>query len=218
MKYSDNHTVYINKNGKEVPSATTVLKILNKPAVVRWANYLGFSHLDVDNVLSDAAALGTLIHDLINSILSHSLIIYISNPEISDTTVFSYINRFKIWLNSNTVKPIFLEKSFTSDLFGGTLDFYGEVNGKKTIIDFKTSKKIRVTMFFQLALYCVLLEERGFIVEQVGILLVNPKNKDEKYISRENLQEYIDFALKLVELFHSYFDLNDKYKWNEPIT
>lgn len=217
MKYSVNHTVYINDEGNEVPSATTILKILNKPAIVKWANYLGFNHLDIDSVLHEAANLGTLIHDLINSILSQSLIIYISNPQIPDSTVFSYINRFKIWLSTNTIKPIFLEKSFSSRLFGGTLDFYGEINGKKTILDFKTSKKIRVSMFFQLALYCVLLEERGYEVEQVGILLVNPKNRDEKYISREELQEYIDFALKLVELFHSYFNLNDKYKWNEPM-
>lgn len=217
MKYSKNHTVYYNKKGNEIPSATTILKILNKPSIVKWANYLGFKNLDVDSVVNEAAELGTVVHDLINSILLKALIIYIPDPKIPEYVLYSYINRFKIWLNTNVVEPIFLEKSFSSELFGGTVDFYGIINGKKTILDFKTSKKIRITMFFQLALYCILLEEKGYKVEQVGILLVNPKYKDEKYISREELYPYIDFARKLVELFHSYYDLNDKDKWNESI-
>ena len=217
MKYSKNHTVYYNDNGNEVPSATTILKILNKPALVKWANYLGFRSLDVDAVLNESAELGTLIHDLIHSILCKHLIVFIPSEKHPNWLIYSYIKKFKTWLNTNTVEPIILEKSFSTDNFGGTVDFYGKINGKYTILDFKTSKKIHITMFIQLALYCILLEKHGYTVEQVGILLVNNKNDGEKFISREELEPYVEFAKGLVGVFHSYYNLNDKYKWNEFI-
>jgi len=211
------HTIYKNSLGQEVPSATTVLKILNKPQLVKWANYLGFKSLDVDSVLNESAALGTLVHDLINSILSKYLIIYIPDGIIPSDVVFSYINRFKIWLKTNNVEPILLEKSITSDKVGGTIDFYGKINGKLTLLDFKTSKKIRLSMFFQLAIYVILLEELGYEIEQVGILLVNPKYKDEKYIARKDFEKYVTFARRLIDLFHSYYNLNNEDKWEESI-
>ena len=215
----DSHTKYYNTHGIEVPSATTILKLLNKPQLVKWANYLGFNSLNVDSVLNEASTLGTHIHNLINAILNNYYIIYINREELPSDVVYSYINRFKQWLNINTLEPILLEKSITSDKFGGTLDCYGILNGKYTIIDFKTSKKIYLTMFFQLALYTILLEEKGYPVEQVGILLVNPKitSNNEKYIDREKLQPYIDFVKKLVDLFHDYDFINKSDKWNNNI-
>lgn len=212
-----NHTMYFNKNGQEIPSATTILKILNKPQLVKWANYLGFKHLDVDSVLDESATLGTAVHRFINSILMNYYIIYVPDGIIPTKVLYSYLNRFKIWLKTNDVKPILLERSISSEKFGGTVDFYGEINGKLTILDFKTSKKIRISMFFQLALYVILLEELGYKVEQVGILLVNPKHKDEKYIQREDFQPYIDFVKGLVDLFHSYYTINNEDKWGESI-
>lgn len=212
-----NHTMYFNKCGEEVPSVTTVLKLLNKPQLVKWANYLGFHNLNVDSVLEESATLGTLIHSLINSILSKHLIIYIPDGNIPTKLIYSYINRFKIWYNTNNIEPIFLEKSISSDRFGGTIDFYGKVNEKYTIIDFKTSKKIRLSMFFQLAFYTILLEELGYEVEQVGILLVNPKFKDEKYIERKDFEKYIIFVKGLLDIFHNYFSINNEDNWGEKI-
>lgn len=217
MGNENEHTRYYNKSGKEVPSATTVLKLLNKPALIPWANYLGFKHIDVDEVLNESAKLGTTVHWLINAFLEKSLIIYVPRPDIPTKLISSYFRSFKTWYNTNQVEPILLEKSFSSDLVGGTLDFYGIINGKKTLLDFKTSKKIRLSMFFQLAIYTMLLEENGYDVEQVGILLVNNRYRGEKYLSREELDPYIRFVKELINLFHSYKLINNNDKWNEPI-
>ena len=223
MAYSTNHTLYYNKKGVEVPSATTILKILNKPSLVKWANYLGFKRLHVDEIVDEAARLGTTVHDLINSTLNNEYIIYIERDDIPTYLVQMYMMRFKRWLNVNDVKPILLEKSLTSELFGGTIDFYGIIGRendptpKYTILDFKTSKSIHMSMFFQLAMYCILLEEHGYKVEQAGILLVNNKNDDEKFISREELEPYIQAVSKLIDFFHEYYTINDKFNWKEPI-
>ena len=49
MHYTTGHTVYKNKYKKEVPSVTTILKILNKPALQKWANSLGFKRQKLDD-------------------------------------------------------------------------------------------------------------------------------------------------------------------------
>lgn len=76
MKYSS-HAEYIRPDGIEVPSATTLLKIINKPSLSKWANYLGFKHLNVDAVLDDYSRFGTLVHEMINSFLNNGIYIYI---------------------------------------------------------------------------------------------------------------------------------------------
>lgn len=217
MGYSGTHTTYYNSKGEEVPSATTILKILNKPSLIHWANGLGFRHLNVDTVLEDSAQFGILIHDIVRSILLGHYIIYIKDDNISDKKIYSSIKSFKDWLAVNNVEPIYQEKSFVSDKVAGTIDFYGKINDKYTILDFKTSKQIRLSMFFQLAIYCLLVEEAGQQVDQVGILLVNPTARDEKFIDRTELDKYVSFVKSLIDLFHSYYAINNDDKWYEII-
>lgn len=215
MKYSS-HTEYIRPDGIEVPSATTLLKIINKPALSKWANYLGFKHLNVDAVLDDYSRFGTLVHEMINSFLNDGIYIYIHMGDINLTELKGALKSFREWYDNNKVEPIYLEKKFVSSRYGGTVDFYGKVNGKYTIIDFKTSKKIRMTMFIQLALYTMLLEEKGEKVEQVGILLCNATHKDIKIISRKELDKYIDLAKKLIDFFEVYYNVNE-LDWGDKI-
>jgi len=217
LKYTETHKAYYNDRGVEIPSATTILKILNKPALVKWANYLGFKRQNVDDVLEETSKLGSLIHLLIEGIISKKYILFIPIDNIDRATVFKYLNNFFTWFNNNDIEPIFQEKEFVSELFGGTVDFYGKVNGKYTIVDFKTSKQIRLTMFIQLALYTILLELRGYTVEQVGIVLANDKNNATKFIDRNSLEPYIKFAYKIVDFYHSYYNLNEQTEWSEYI-
>lgn len=217
MKYSKDHTIYYNSNGDEIPSATTILKILNKPSLSKWANYLGFMRLRVDTVLDDYSRFGTLVHEMISCFLQNHMYIFINEGKVNLSELYGALKTFKDWYNDNSVEVIFSEKQFSSDKYGGTVDFYGKVNGKYTIIDFKTSKKIRISMFIQLALYTMLLEEKGYKVEQVGIVLCNAQHKDTKYITRDELNKYINFAKSLVDLFHTYYNLNESDNWGESI-
>ena len=51
-KYSD-HSTYINKKEVEVPSVTTIIKLLNKPFIAKWANSLGWKRQSYDKVLEE---------------------------------------------------------------------------------------------------------------------------------------------------------------------
>ena len=216
MKYSS-HNEYINKEGEEVPSVTTILKILNKPSLVKWANYLGFKRQKVEDILEQTSTIGTAVHDMLESYIMKKPFRYVENKFYTRSLLGQFLDKFMTWESENELDVEFMEKKFISDKFGGTIDLYGTLNGKKTIIDFKTSKKVHGAMFLQLGAYCYMLEENGYDVEQVGIMIVNADKVELKYFTREHIQSYIDVILTMTELFHQWYTLTEIDKWDKPI-
>ena len=56
------HTIYKKADGTRVPSATTYLGVLAKPALIHWAWELGVQGLDYRKVRDQAGETGTLGH------------------------------------------------------------------------------------------------------------------------------------------------------------
>lgn len=217
MKYS-NHSVYINNENEEVPSVTTILKILNKPFLSKWANILGFKREKIEDVLEKSSILGTQVHKIIECYLLKKYYIYADiEDKITKNDIIKHFNCFVNWTKNHNIDPIFMEKKFCSKLFGGTVDFYGNVDGKLTILDFKTSKKLYPTMFLQLGAYTYMLEEKGYVVEKVAIVIVNSDKCFHKEIEREKIQKYIDVFLMLANLFHAWYVLNITDGWGDII-
>jgi len=218
-KYNKNHTIYINDKNIEVPSVTTILQLLNKPKLLKWVNYLGFKRQNYELVLQDYSNIGTLVHYIINCILSNQLIDKdLINKKYSNlyhvlNSNFLHIKAFNIWRELHTIKPIYLEESLTSEKFGGTIDFYGKIDNKLTILDFKTSKDFYSTMFLQLAGYCILIEEKGLEVDNVGILIINNSGYKERIFTRGKINKYIEVFKNLLSLFHLWYDLNHNDEW-----
>lgn len=213
MIYSTTHTVYKNNDNKEIPSVTTILKILNKPALIKWANYLGYKRQSVDAVLEDTSYIGTTVHCALTAFLQNKQFILINGRSCGKTLLKSYLNSFFDWYKKHEIKTEFMEKKFISEKFGGTIDFYGKIDSKYTILDFKTSKSIYSSMFLQLAAYCIMLEEHGHKVEQVILLGVNENKYNEKILTRKELQKYIDTFKLLTDVFHKWFDINIEDGW-----
>jgi len=93
---------------------------------------------------------------------------------------------FYEWLKNNDLKPIHLEKPFVSEKYqyGGTIDCYAMLNGKPTLLDFKTSSGIWPEMLHQVAGgYYQLLKEAGLEVEQIRILRIG-RSEDEGFEDR----------------------------------
>lgn len=208
MKYSK-HAEYKNEFGREVPSVTTILKILNKPALCKWANYLGFKRQNIDKVLEESANKGTEVHFMLNAFLFKKKFIYIDGKGVDKNYLTVVLDNFITWLNGHTLKPILGEEPITSYLYGGTVDLYCELDGKKTILDFKTSKNFYSSMFLQLAAYTTMMEAIGYEVDQVAILLINDKMCKHRIIRREELDEYMEIFDLLAQLFYHIYDLNE---------
>ena len=209
-KYSD-HSTYINEEEVEVPSVTTIIKVLNKPFIAKWANSLGWKRQSYDKVLEESANKGTFVHELLHEYLfKEGKEFDISNP---DTVNFIYenINAFKDYLKTVKFEPIWGEKSYSTARYGGTIDLLCKINGDLTILDFKTSKRFYSSHFIQLGAYIQLLEKHDIYVEQVGICRIKDGEVNVKFKHRSEMEDYIDLFNKLTDVFYMVYDLNKEW-------
>jgi hypothetical protein len=168
------HTRYYRKNGVQVPGTTSVLGVLNKRALAPWANKLGLAGIDMATYVDTLAEVGHIAHDMI---LCHNKRIPWerngSALDLVDRAENSYLSYLE-WEKGHKVEPKLLEQPLVSEKYGygGTLDFYGLIDGVWTLKDFKTAKAIFPEHIYQDAAYRQLLEENGHKVEAVGILQI----------------------------------------------
>ena len=179
------HTVYKLACGDRVPSVTTVIGILNKPALLQWAWEMGTQELDYKAVRDRAGDIGTLAHYFILCDLK---------GERPDSSEYSQqdIEKAKIclihywdWVREHRVEPIMLETPLISEQyrFGGTIDFLGKVDGQLTLVDFKTGKGIYDEFLIQLSAYEQLLAEAKQFPEVTRLLRIG-RNKDDHFEER----------------------------------
>ncbi len=181
-KASRAHTRYYLEDKTLVPGATTVTGLLNKPALVVWANRLGLEGIDSSKYVDKAARIGTLIHAMVEAHITNTELDTSDYTqmeiEIAENGYFKYLD----WEKQHKVEPIFNEKGFVSEKhkYGGTLDFYCKLDGKYTLIDFKSCKAIYDEQFCQVSAYGNLLRENKFKVQQVIILRIG-RDEDEGF-------------------------------------
>ena len=191
------------------PSSTTILSVLRKPAIEIWAvkttvEYLGRRLNDVlsgkiklnsknaykiliearqehERIKEKAASLGSDVHKIIELIFKSEISISELLNAI-DSESYPSITAFLDWKSSHDIKALGNEEIvYHEELkYAGTLDFRCEFNGKKCIVDFKTSKRIYPEMLLQLASYkhayeFMHPEDTGY---RVGILRLDKNNKD----------------------------------------
>jgi len=185
MNRSRAHITYKLQDGTAVPGVTTVLGILNKPALVKWANNLGLQGIDSTKFVDEKAAIGTLAHLMLADYL---------RGEETDTSEYSKVQidqsenavlAFFEWEKTHHIEPILIEEPMVSELykFGGTIDCLGRINGNLCLLDFKTSRGIFPEMLIQVVAYRQLLVEHGHKVDQATILRVG-RTDDEGFEER----------------------------------
>ena len=169
------HTRYKLADGKTVvPGTTTITGLLNKPELVRWANKKGLEGIDCTKYTDEAAKIGTLAHAMIQADLTgEQLDLRQYTPLQVDQAENAVLSWFE-WKKKHEIIPIECETAHVSEKYkyGGTVDCYCLLDGKATLLDFKTGKAIYDEYFVQLAAYKNLLEELDLPVEETRILRV----------------------------------------------
>jgi len=184
-KKSRAHIRYELPDGTKIPGVTTVLGILNKPALVKWANNLGLQGIDSSKYRDEMADIGTL---------AHQMIVDYFNKKETDTTDYSEsqiglaencLLSFWEWEKGHKIEVIMAEAPLLSQEFGygGTIDCFCNLDGQPTLLDFKTGKAIYPEMFYQLAAYEQLLGEAGHLIEMTKILRIG-RDADEGFEER----------------------------------
>jgi hypothetical protein len=174
------HQKYYTKSGILVPGVTTVLSILAKPALVPWANKLGLQGIKVSDYVDNLADVGTLAHRIIEAYLKNEEVDFSDYTPNQRTMAENSSKKFFDWEKQNDFKVIKSELQLVSEknFFGGTCDIYASLNGKKTLIDIKTSKNCYAEHFTQCAGYKILLEENGYPVEDAKILRIGREESE----------------------------------------
>jgi hypothetical protein len=179
--------IYKNENKKQVPSVTTVLGVLNKPALVYWSNNLGLEGIKVTEYVDDKAKIGTLAHFILECYLKNV------QPDFAEfNATYEQIelakqcaDKFFEWENCQAeFVPIASELQLVSEKhqYGGTCDCIAVLNGKLTLIDFKTCNAIYDEARQQVAAY------KEQINENFGV--IEPKLKELGYDFKE-IQEVV---------------------------
>lgn len=175
------HQIYKNSKGEKLPSVTTVLGIINKPALIAWANKIGLEGIKYYDELRRTARLGSLVHSICEFYTSKTPIEWneYSKEEIIKACTVS--KRYFEWVSyQDQFKPILSEAPLISEKYqyGGCIDLLCMLNGKITLVDYKTSSSIYDTMISQVSAYKQLLEENGHKVEQCVILRIGRDDKE----------------------------------------
>ena len=204
-KKSQAHTRYKNAEGVGVAGVTTILNILNKPALIPWANKLGLEGIQVGKYVDDKADIGTLAHNMIHCHLT---------KEECDTSEYSKkqieqaencIISFHDWEKANNIEPLILERQLVSEdyQYGGTIDIYVRMGEHLVLIDLKTGKAIYDNMAYQLAAYNELLIENDHHVDYSMILNI-PRAENENFAVRrwDNLDKEFRIFTNCLEIYN----------------
>lgn len=209
---------YTGSTGEFYPSVTTVIHILGSKKISRWANYLGFKHMDFDKELLKAADFGTAAHAFCRQILDPSA----PNPEPYECTLEekaklkNVILSFMQFQEIHHIKAIVTEYEMVSDELkvGGTCDVYGSFEYKgqlyeDCIIDFKTAKRVQEIMWLQLGAYYLLLKEKGYNPKYGVILRLRPEASLPTIIEEDKLIEYGN-AFVILKHFFDFWSQHEK--------
>ncbi len=185
--------------GQIVPGVTTIVGILNKPALVPWANKMGLKGIDTRKYVDDKADIGTLAHaKVIGGLTGQEVDVSDYSQQQIDAADNACLSFYE-WQKKHKLEIISAEEALVSEelKFGGKYDVFGVIDGVQELLDLKTGSGIWEEAYYQLGGYLLLLEEQGRHVGQIRILNI-PRTEDE------NFQE-ITLSKRMMELSKEMF-------------
>lgn len=132
-------------------------------------------------ILTKAGEIGSQAHALIEWTLRAKLCQQPGpTPAISDKALWAF-SVFEKWAKRVNLVPILIEQTVYSTTHGyaGTMDLLAEVEGKLTLIDWKTGKAVYAEAHLQNAAYRHALREMGHGDAVQGIIVRLPKNETD---------------------------------------
>ena len=194
----DGKRFYTLPSGKVVPSVTTVIGAMKKKSIMAWRKRVGEE--EANRISSQASSRGTNVHTLCEKYLNNEPI---PKDAMPDAAVM--FRDLKPLLNRiNNIH--YQEQALWSERLemAGRVDCIAEFDGVLSVIDFKTSKKIKTKedipdYFAQCTSYSLMYEELvGTPIDQLVVIMAVSDcppllfiEKTEDHIN--NLVEHINF-------------------------
>lgn len=116
------------------PSVSKLIGLLDKPALLNWANRIGLQGVSLKEYRKQSSSRGTNLHEQIE--------LYVKEHKPFDDEDMEI--RFLHYFSNKKILEI--EKKIETEYFVGRMDLLMEYNGKKYLCDFKSNHK---TIYFE---------------------------------------------------------------------
>jgi genome maintenance exonuclease 1 len=189
---------YVLPDGNKVPSITTVLGAMKKASIMQWRRRVGEE--EANKISKKASGRGTNVHTLCER--------YLNNENIGEMMPDAKEMFFSIKPYLNLINNIhYQEQSLWSEQLGvaGRVDCIAEYDGELSVIDFKTSKRLKSKgdiedYFWQCAAYSLMYEERvGKPIDNLVIIMA--VENESPLVFKEKTQDHIVGLVKAIKFY-----------------
>jgi hypothetical protein len=196
--FPDGKRYYTTPDGVKLPSVTTVIGAKKKEAIMKWRKRVGEE--EANRVSRKATSRGTNVHTLCER--------YLNNEELG--TIMPDAKEMFLPLKPllNRINNIhYQECALWSVQLGlaGRVDCIGEFDGVLSVIDFKTSKKVKKKediddYFAQCVAYACMYEELiGIGIEQIVIIMAVEGSEPLLFV--EKTENYLNTLLEYIKFY-----------------
>jgi len=200
--HTDGRRYYTSPKGKRLPSVTTVVGAMKKQSIMEWRNRVGEE--EANRVSKLATGRGNRVHDLAERYLKNEKIDWMREmPDAVEMfrTLIPHIHRI------NNIH--YIEQALWSESIGlaGRVDLIAEWDGVLSVIDFKTSKRIKQRediqeYFAQCTAYSGMYEEQvGVPIEQLVIVMA--VEHEEPLIFVEKTEDHINTLIEHISFYRN---------------
>lgn len=183
LTFTDARFYIDTETGEYYPSVTTILEAYPKPyALLQWMKEVGKNS---DEIRDAAGRRGSAVHQLTED-YDNGLECHLLGENGQPKYSLEEWGMFEKYVDfSQTLQPDnqLIEQQILSPQLGfaGTIDRVCVINGKKYLLDIKTSNGIYNSYWLQLAAYeQALIRESGILCDGVAILWLNAKTRTKK--------------------------------------
>tara|TARA_R110000772_G_scaffold20140_3_gene55943 strand:- start:8374 stop:9054 length:681 start_codon:yes stop_codon:yes gene_type:complete len=201
---NENGRTYFTPEGNSLKSITTVLGAVNNQGIEEWRNRVG--NKEANRVSHHATTKGTAVHNICER--------YLNNEsdhlggESMPHVLFAW-NTLKKILDSRVNNILAQETPLYSNKLrvAGRVDLIGEFDKKPSIIDFKTSSRLKLkedikSYFKQACGYSLMFQELTNISMKNLVILMSVDNDPTPHIFQENREDWVEPLVK--DIFEYY--------------
>ena len=174
---------YKTQDGEKVPGCTTITNLwpFNKGQLMHWAWNEGMEGRNYRDSSEKATTVGTIVHAIVEAELHHNP--WPSVPPEHKDQVDKAVLGFYEWRDNSRLEVTESEVSLVSEVyrFGATLDHPARINGRRVILELKTSNDLYGDMLIQLAAQGVVWDEKRFEDQHQGFHLLRIGKDDGSF-------------------------------------
>lgn len=201
------------KIGDEVyPRVTSVLGVISKPGLDGWRKKVGF--VEADRIMAEAHEHGNAVHAGCELIAKGDTVEAVRNKLRADrmsTDVIVAVEAFGYWFRKSVSRVVGSEQICWSNMYryAGQTDLLVELaDGRRAVLDIKTSNSLSETYRLQLRAYQMALAERGDMYDTRMVVWL-PKTYPGRCVTRPYLSDEDDSVAWLAAL--------DLYRWKQSV-